>query len=115
SNAVKFTQQGEVRLRILPDPLRSNFIQFSVSDTGIGISEDKQKVIFEAFQQADGSTRRKFGGTGLGLSISREIVKLLGGNIGLKSRMDEGSTFTIQIPINKAFMEENLISTTDKL
>lgn len=111
ANAIKFTQQGEVRLRITPDPLRHNFIQFSVSDTGIGIDADKQKVIFEAFQQADGSTRRKFGGTGLGLSISREIVKLLGGNIGLQSRLDEGSTFTIQIPMNKdSIVDQKLIS-----
>lgn len=111
ANAIKFTQQGEVRLRITPDPLRHNFIQFSVSDTGIGIDADKQKVIFEAFQQADGSTRRKFGGTGLGLSISREIVKLLGGNIGLQSRLDEGSTFTIQIPMNKdSIIDQKLIS-----
>jgi signal transduction histidine kinase/CheY-like chemotaxis protein/CHASE3 domain sensor protein len=111
ANAIKFTQQGEVRLRITPDPLRHNFIQFSVSDTGIGIDADKQKVIFEAFQQADGSTRRKFGGTGLGLSISREIVKLLGGNIGLQSRLDEGSTFSIQIPMNKdSIIDQKLIS-----
>jgi signal transduction histidine kinase/DNA-binding response OmpR family regulator/CHASE3 domain sensor protein len=114
ANAIKFTQQGEVRLRITPDPLRGNFIHFSVSDTGIGISKDKQKVIFEAFQQADGSTRRKFGGTGLGLSISREIVKLLGGSIGLQSQMDEGSTFTIQVPMNKAYvLEDNFSSEAD--
>lgn len=114
ANAIKFTQHGEVRLRIAPDPLRNNFIQFSVSDTGIGIDLDKQKIIFEAFQQADGSTRRKFGGTGLGLSISREIVKLLGGNIGLQSQLGEGSTFTIQIPIDKnSIIDEKLISEKD--
>lgn len=102
SNAIKFTSHGEVKLSVMPDPLKPNFIQFAVSDTGIGISQDKQKIIFEAFQQADGSTRRKFGGTGLGLSISREIVRLLGGgNIVLESELGQGSTFTISIPVNK--------------
>ncbi|MGN0002267.1 MAG: response regulator [Sphingobacterium composti] len=107
SNAIKFTQQGEVRLSIKTDPLRSNFIQFSVADTGIGISEDKQKIIFEAFQQADGSTRRRFGGTGLGLSISREIVRLLGGHITLQSKVDQGSTFSIYIPMHDISVETN--------
>lgn len=110
SNAIKFTQQGEIKLKISADPQRKNNILFAVSDTGIGISEDKQKIIFEAFQQADGSTRRKFGGTGLGLSISREIVRLLGGKISVESRIGEGSTFTVSIPshqITEVKEEEN--------
>ena len=100
SNALKFTTEGSIALNIKKDPKNKDFIIFSVKDTGIGIAEDKQKIIFEAFQQADGSTRRKFGGTGLGLSISREIAKLLGGELLLKSKVDEGSEFSLVIPVD---------------
>lgn len=94
SNAFKFTAKGQVVLEIRgKDP-----IAFSVRDTGIGISEDQQQYIFEAFRQADGSTRRKYGGTGLGLSISRELSRLLSGEIELASTPGQGSTFTVRIP-----------------
>lgn len=105
ANAFKFTQKGEVALSILNDPQQKDFIRFAVSDTGIGISKENQQIIFEAFQQADGSTRRKFGGTGLGLSISREITKLLGGQISVESTLGEGSTFMISIPKSKSIAE----------
>ncbi len=98
SNAFKFTHKGSVTLTVGPSATEKNFIEFSVSDTGIGIPEDKHQLIFEAFQQADGSTRRKYGGTGLGLSISRELTKLLGGDIRLVSHPDDGSEFKVAIP-----------------
>ena len=98
SNAIKFTQTGKVSLNIAPSPGIIGHLQFVVRDTGIGVSEENQKIIFEAFQQADGSTRRKFGGTGLGLSISRELARLLGGEITVESMPGAGSSFTLTIP-----------------
>jgi signal transduction histidine kinase/CheY-like chemotaxis protein len=100
SNALKFTSKGSVTLSVrnADDP---ELLSFTVKDTGIGIPKEKQQSVFEAFQQADGSTRRKFGGTGLGLSISRELAKLLGGRIELKSEPGIGSEFTVFIPWQK--------------
>lgn len=100
SNALKFTTKGSIDLHIRKHSEKPDFIIFSVKDTGIGIAEDKQKIIFEAFQQADGSTKRKFGGTGLGLSISREIARLLGGELTLKSEVNKGSEFSFSIPVH---------------
>ncbi|MCF2494567.1 response regulator [Dyadobacter chenhuakuii] len=103
SNALKFTSQGSVRIDIKRKSGSENMLSFAVTDTGIGVAPEKQLHIFEAFQQADGSTKRKYGGTGLGLSISRELVKLLGGEIELSSKLNEGSVFTLSIPVAKAF------------
>ena len=99
SNALKFTSKGNVTLNVSSD-VENKKISFSVKDTGIGIAKDKLNMVFEAFQQADGSTQRKYGGTGLGLSISRELARLLGGKIELKSTEGEGSEFTLVIPVN---------------
>ncbi|HEY6423498.1 MAG TPA: HAMP domain-containing protein, partial [Pseudonocardiaceae bacterium] len=109
SNAVKFTDAGSVALSIGPAPSGAVFgvpaldaaarvIAFAVQDSGIGISDSKLTMIFEAFQQADGTTSRKYGGTGLGLSISRELARMLGGSITVTSRLTEGSTFTLYLP-----------------
>ena len=96
SNAFKFTPEGTVKLEIKTSP--DHTITFSVKDNGIGIPEEKQAMVFEAFKQADGSTKRKYGGTGLGLSISKEIAHLLGGHIGLESKPGNGSCFSLHIP-----------------
>ena len=130
SNAFKFTPpDGRITLTFSIEPhsplltraeLRQekSLLTISVADTGIGIPVDKQQLIFEAFQQVDGSTSRKYGGTGLGLSISRELIKRLGGEITLQSEEDRGSTFTIWLPLSgwhsKEAPQESLQEASDK-
>src|SRR5690606_3486914 len=101
SNAIKFTGHGYVSMTIVRNSGRNLLLNIIVKDTGIGIPADKQQLVFEAFQQADGSTRRKYGGTGLGLSISRELVKLLGGEINVSSEVGQGSEFRVTLPLSK--------------
>lgn len=105
SNAFKFTEQGGVYIRVFnsirkTDHGNETYVGFAVRDTGIGIPKEKQDAVFEAFQQADGSTSRKYGGTGLGLAISRELSSMLGGYIGIESVEGEGTTFTVYLPDN---------------
>ena len=99
ANAVKFTEHGGVTLEVARGPDADLPVALAVTDTGIGIPEDKQELIFEAFRQADGSTRRRYGGTGLGLSISRELATLLGGRIHVESSEGQGARFTLLLPI----------------
>lgn len=119
SNAIKFTSKGSVTLEIRKYERDEKFVSFIVKDTGIGIPKEQQPLIFEAFQQADGSTKRKYGGTGLGLSISRELAKLLKGEITLVSESKQGSVFTLTVPISVsstgAFVSEKQAHETESV
>ena len=103
-NAIKFTSKGLVMVRVRPESLEKDHatLIFSVTDTGIGIPEDKQKIIFEAFAQADASTTRRYGGSGLGLTISNQLVQLMGGRISVESKPQKGSTFYFTLPFDIA-------------
>jgi signal transduction histidine kinase/CheY-like chemotaxis protein len=108
ANAIKFTAQGQITLRLEHDASDSRWpVRISVTDTGIGIPEDKHELIFEAFQQADGSTSRRYGGTGLGLSICRNLADLLGGHIAVDSQSGHGATFTLMLPERLKSSDQN--------
>ena len=114
SNAVKFTEKGHVHINVsLEQQNDQQFIRFDVEDTGIGIPLERQNKIFDSFTQADGSTSRKYGGTGLGLAITKQLTKLLGGKIELKSRLEHGSTFSITIPAGLDVTKRKLTETDD--
>ena len=110
-NALKFTQQGQVRLVVRPtnaadqDGGVGEGVMFAVNDTGIGIREEDQESVFESYRQVDGSTTRRFGGNGLGLAICRELTELMGGSITVQSQLGVGSTFVIRIPLATALRE----------
>lgn len=110
SNACKFTEDGSVTLGVSCASGNDKYLDFFVTDTGIGIADDKQKDIFDAFKQADGTTSRHYGGTGLGLSISRELSQLLGGHISLESKQGTGSTFSVTLPIEYEGENQKVIS-----
>lgn len=108
SNAFKFTpENGSIAINVIKG--KGQTVDFCIKDTGIGIAADKQKIIFQAFQQADGSTSRKYGGTGLGLSISRELASLLGGSISLTSTLGQGSEFVLTLPVEAKNIEKDNI------
>jgi adenylate cyclase len=98
SNACKFTKAGEVKLAALRVRNGSNFVEFAVSDTGIGMTAEQQAKLFEEFTQADASTAQRFGGTGLGLSITRKLARMMGGDVTVTSEPGKGSVFTVRLP-----------------
>lgn len=101
-NAIKFTEHGEIVIRLLPDETHHDHIRCSVSDTGIGIHKNNLEAIFRSFTQVDSSTTRKYGGTGLGLSISKDIVELMGGQLQVESTLGAGTTFSFMVPLSEA-------------
>jgi adenylate cyclase len=99
SNACKFTKDGEVALRVRKVADGANWIEFAVSDTGIGMTAEQQAKLFEEFAQADSLTARRFGGTGLGLAITRKLARLMGGDVTVASEPGKGSVFTVRLPV----------------
>lgn len=117
SNAIKFTESGFVKVRISASKLQEDIYHFTfeIQDTGIGIDEENQKKIFEAFSQADTSTTRRFGGTGLGLTISSQLLKLFGSKLSVKSSLNNGSVFYFSIPIKALYDSEPITTSPDPL
>ena len=115
SNAIKFTEKGTVIFKIdIKNDSHHTYVNFTVSDTGIGISKDKINRVFERYEQADTTIKNKFGGTGLGLSISKKIIELMDGNIDIKSKLNKGTQFIVQIPF-ASINERNSPIKTDTL
>ncbi|MCC1497496.1 hybrid sensor histidine kinase/response regulator [Alcanivorax sp. 1008] len=114
SNAVKFTEHGEVTVHLQRDHHNSDYVLFEVEDTGIGIAPDTLSELFELFQQADSSTRRRYGGTGLGLAICRQLVELIGGEIGVQSTPGKGSRFWFRLPLPQTSVEQRQAEAVDR-
>jgi signal transduction histidine kinase/CheY-like chemotaxis protein len=114
SNAVKFTERGEVQVRLCRDHENADYVLFEIEDTGIGIAPDTLCQLFELFQQADSSTRRRYGGTGLGLAICRQLVELIGGEIGVQSTPGKGSRFWFRLPLPQTSVEQRQAEAIDK-
>jgi two-component system sensor histidine kinase/response regulator len=117
NNAVKFTEQGEiiVTVKVLEDDQNELLLYFSVSDTGIGLSDETKNKLFQSFQQADTSTSRKYGGSGLGLSISKQLVELMNGEVGVESELGKGSLFWFTAKLKKSLKNASSITTTNNL
>jgi signal transduction histidine kinase len=99
SNACKFTKAGEVKLAARKVSNSNNFVEFAVSDTGIGMTPERQAKLFEEFSQADATTAQRFGGTGLGLAITRKLARMMGGDVTAASEAGKGSVFTVRLPV----------------
>jgi adenylate cyclase len=102
SNACKFTRQGEVALRVRKVADGGNWVEFAVSDTGIGMTPEQQAKLFEDFTQADSSTAQRYGGTGLGLAITRKLARMMGGDVTVESTPGKGSVFAVRLPASAA-------------
>jgi adenylate cyclase len=102
SNACKFTKHGEITLRARRMANGGNWIEFAVSDTGIGMTAEQQAKLFEEFSQADATTAQRFGGTGLGLAITRKLARMMGGDVTVASEAGKGSVFTVRLPAQGA-------------
>jgi len=98
SNACKFTKAGEIKLAARKMGNGSSFVEFAISDTGIGMTPEQQAKLFEEFSQADAATARRFGGTGLGLAITRKLARMMGGDVTVTSEQGKGSVFTVRLP-----------------